>query len=122
MNKNGFTLVEMIAAIIVILIIASIPFAIVNRQIEEAKHNTYLEQIDLYKRKAQEWVLLNGRKEDNPFVLTLKELVDAKLLEEGKLINPKTKDNLVEIGACIFVEYVEDNKTFTYTYSEECVK
>ena len=122
MSNKGFTLVEMVAAIIVIMIISTIPFVIVSKQIEEAKHNTYLEQIDLYERKAKEWVLLNGRKDENPFTLTLKELVDAKLLEEGKLINPKTKDNLVEIGACIFVEYVEEDKNFTYTYSEECVK
>ena len=121
MNNKGFTLIEMVAAIIMILMISTIPFVIVNKQIEESKHNAYLEQIDLYERKAREWVLLNGTKEDNPFTLTLKELVDAKLLEEGKLINPKNKANLVEEGACFFVEYVEDTKTFTYTYSEECV-
>lgn len=121
MNKNGFTLIEMIAAIIVISMISSIVIITVSNQIEQAKLDAYEKQIELYERKAHEWVLLNGTKGDD-FHITLQELVDGNFLTASKLKNPKTQKSFLDSGACIYVEYQEQSKTFVYRFSEDCVK
>lgn len=122
MKNKGFTLVEVMAAIIVTVIISSIAIIAVNKQLEEAKYDMYLEQIDLFERKTKEWVLLNGKKADEDFYVTLQELLDAKLIDDKNTIKPTNKENLLTKGACIFVSYIEESKTYTYSYSESCVK
>lgn len=122
MNNKGLTLVEMVATVIVLGIVCAIPFVVMSKKIEESKRDAYKEQRALYERKAREWVTLNGKKDDESFHITLRELVDEKLLDRSKLTNPVDKSNFLDKGACVFVEYIEESKTFTYTFSETCVK
>ena len=122
MNNKGFTLVELIATLIVLTVVSSIAVFIVSDVIKKAKDDAYEEQVALYERKAKEWVLLNGKKSDDSFYVSLQELVDATLLDSVKLVSSKDKSSFLEKGACVFVDYIDESKTYKYTFSETCVK
>src|SRR5574344_1075829 len=64
MNK-GFTLVELLAVIIVLAIIGLITFPIVKNTIEESRKNAALESAESYLRVAEQYVVKNMDEDSN---------------------------------------------------------
>lgn len=122
MDNKGFTLVELMAVLAILTLISTIAVYVVSDTVEKAKKDAYNEQAALYERKTKEWVLLYGKKNNDSFHVTLQELVDVSLLDKEKLISSKDKSNFLSKGACVFVDYIEESKTYKYTFNETCVK
>ena len=82
MNRKGFTLIELIATIVLLGIIASISFVSINAVINKNKNNNCKTLINNIKTAANEYV------SDNRYKNISKELVIyASTLTEGKYLS-----------------------------------
>lgn len=114
MKNRGFTLIEMIAAVVILSIIALIVIPIVNKNIKESRTKLYDKQVKTIEDSAQRWVVSNDIT-NIPCVITLDSLKTDGFLEKGNTYSPK--DESVMAG-CVAVVYDNDYKQNTYTYGD----
>ncbi len=94
MNNKGFTLAELLAVFVLLLIIFMIVYPSVNKVIDNSKNVTYEKQIDSILSAAYDWSLKNPSKlpdDDSKIYVTLALLKSESLLDSN-LINPKTRE------------------------------
>ena len=102
MNKKGFTLVELLATIIILGLLALLASTSVTKVLKESKGDLYTAQIKLVESAAEAWGAENIDKlpDDNECkYLTIKNLQDYGLIDKD-LKNPKTNkeiDNNIKI-------------------------
>lgn len=95
MNKKGFTLVELLAVILLLLIIISITVPIVTGVINNSKESTYRSQINKILSATYDYSLKNSRILPNyneKKYITLGNLQNERIINSS-LINPKTNEN-----------------------------
>lgn len=123
MNKKGFTLIEIIAVITILGIIALITVPVVNNSLKNAKEKMLEEQKTRIVDAAKEYALDSNRilniTSDRDFnqLITLNQLKGANYLEQKDIINPVTDDIM---KGCIFVKFTVANNRFAYAYSDRC--
>ena len=90
MKKNGFTLVEMIATLIILSIIAVIVTPNIYVSIKDYKNRLYDTQLDSIKQAAKNWVVDNVDKTSDEYslLITVQDLQRDGYIDE-KLENPK---------------------------------
>lgn len=121
-NKKGFTLVELIGVIALLAVVALITIPIMTNSIKKSKEKTYIAQVKNIISSAKKWVVANGPKSDKEFNITLSELLNDKIIENDLVIDPRDDTNMVDNGACVFVNYNDSNKTYSYLFSNNCKK
>ena len=114
-NKQGFTLVELMAVIAVLAIIALIAYPIVTGTISGSKDKLSDEQ----KRTLEEAAKLYTIKNAPQFCecVSVKTLQSSGYLEEGDIKDPKTGGTL---NGCVAIKWIEDKKQYSYTYGGSC--
>ena len=115
MKNKGFTLVELLAVIIILGVIILIVIPKVNDAFSLSKDKLLEKQINSLESIARSWGTQNINKVDNCYILTIEELKKSGLLENLDIINPKTKE---ELDGCIKISYDESINQYTYTYTE----
>lgn len=112
--KKGFTLIEVLAVIVllsIIVIIAVPSIAKLKKDIVEREEQNQIKEI-----KTAASFYARDEKKSNCCItvseLTLKEYLKGN--EEGKVINPKTHE---EVNVKI---YIDNSKKITYNYNETC--
>ena len=121
MNNRGFTLVELIAVVIImgILSLYAIP-SVMNVMSENSKNTckfyerSMIEAAKLYVQR-EERDLLEGNK--FPITLNFNSLKDVGL-EEYKDNKTKVNNNDIKVKVC----YSSDTKTYTYSSYIKCIK
>ncbi len=93
MKQKGFTLVELLGVIVILGVLATIIYPIVNKKIHQSKDTLYESQIDTIETGARNWGadhLANlPTTEGATVTITLLELQDLGYVPD-KLENPKT--------------------------------
>ena len=115
--KKGFTLVELLAVIIILGIIALITFPIVDKSIENSKQAALERTIDSILDAAHDYSIQNKlgySTEEN--TLSLDQLKNSGFLEV-EIINPVTNK---EMQGCVLYKWDEVNKQYVFRYDEEC--
>lgn len=129
-NKKGFTLIELIAVIVILSLIALIVFPAINSVIKDSKEKAYNQQIQAIVKAAKQLSyehseVLPDEIDGASYNLELNCLTTGCTLENGKkisggylnedeLINPKkTSENLKGV-----VEIKYNSKRYDYTYKE----
>ena len=114
---NGFTLVELLATIVIIGVVAIIVVPTVINNIEEARIKLYETQIQNVELSAKKWATENRKELDNeylnPTFISLTMLKDTGFLTNEKIKNPSTGG---EMNGCIKISYDYDNKIYKYKY------
>ncbi len=116
-TKKGFTLVELLAVIIILGIIALITFPIVDKSIENSKQAALERSIDSILEAAHNYSTQNSlgySTEEN--VIFLNELKSSGFLEI-ETINPVTNK---EMTGCVLYKWDEINNQYVFRYDEEC--
>ena len=96
MNKRGFTLVELLAVIIILSLLALLTSTAVTKLVKDAKGDLNTTQIELIKSAAQTWGAdnLTGLPSDGECsYLTLKNLKDYGLIDSN-LKDPNTNEKI----------------------------
>ena len=116
MNKKGFTLVELIGVIILLSAIALISVPIINNSIKNTKEKTYNSQIDTIIKAAKRYVTEVGPGNDAGFDITMDNLINAKLIEDDVIIDPRDDSNMINT-LTIHVTYDSSSKSYLYCYN-----
>ena len=116
--KKGFTLIEILAAIVILGIIGLIAFPTVNSIINNNKEKLYQSQLEEIKLSAEKWAYQNMKilptDENSTITLTIAELKKAGLLQLD-FRNPKTGELFPNDMALIIT--FKNNK-YVYTIDE----
>ena len=100
-KKNGFTLVELIAIILVLSIILTVSFTSLNKTIEISNETEYKTLINNIELATENYVNLPGiyrivddnLKNKGYYIVNMNDLVNAGIIDELP-INPKTKKKM----------------------------
>ncbi|MEI3529479.1 MAG: prepilin-type N-terminal cleavage/methylation domain-containing protein [Bacilli bacterium] len=117
--KKGFTLVELLAVITVLGLLAAISIPIVNNQINSSKDKAYKNQVQTIVNAAKRW----GFDNDNLLNTTEKTTVSINRIQKdgyltsGDVIDPRTEQKLT---GCIEITYNSNYKQYEYEYLKNC--
>lgn len=121
--KKGFTLVELLAVITVLGILAVISVPVVNKQINESKEKTYKNQINTIINAAKRWGFDNDNllspieNTTDKVYVSIERIQKDGYLTSGDVIDPRTEK---ELTGCIEISYASDYKQYTYNYANTC--
>lgn len=122
MKKEGFTLVELLAVVVIIGITYLIIFPSVTSFIDKSKEKSYNIQVDLIEKASKKWVVDNTDellKKDpyhlNNINLTLTTLKKEGYLQDMFIENPKNKKIMT---GCVVVSYQSNKNQYEYTYED----
>lgn len=114
MKKNGFTLMEVLAVLIILSIIVVIAIPMVNTAMKNSKNKSYLRQMEGIVESAKVWAsehMFELPEEENATrTLTLAELIQGGYVDQN-IKDPKTGEPLT--GVRVVITY--SNNSFVYT-------
>ena len=117
--KKGFTLVELLAIIVILSVVSLLVFPNVVKIIKQSKENLYQTQLRDIESVAKNFSMEHSELLDsnhiNPTYITLNALQLAGYLELEKIYNPKDKN---EMNGCVKIEYNETTHQYHYNYEE----
>lgn len=117
--KKGFTLVELLAVIIILGLLTGISIPLVNKQINNSKNKAYKSQEQTIVNAAKRW----GFDNDNLLNTTGKITVSIGRIQKdgyltsGDVIDPRTEQKLT---GCVEISYNNDYKQYEYKYLKNC--
>lgn len=125
MKKKGFTLVELLAVIILLGLLTFVVMPSVIGFIKEAKEKSYQQQLSNLKESAIRYVsdhtdIIDEIEKNGKYNISVNDLIAngyVRKTKDGKIYNPVNKE---EINGCFVVENSEQYNQLTYTYMESC--
>lgn len=116
--KKAFTLIELLAVITLLGLIALITFPSVNKSIKNSKEQSLQRTIENIETAARNYgSQYNLGYNVNYTVLELSKIKDAGFLENKAIINPVTNE---ELSGCVIYRWKEQDKQYEYKYIEPC--
>ena len=119
--KKGFTLVELLAVIVLLAIIALITYPNIIGVVEGNKETLLARQIAELEKQSRTWVIEEGgslqRTDGFVYELTFEELYQAGLISSPTIINPVDRQPL---AGCMILAFNGEINNFEITYDEEC--
>lgn len=121
--RKGFTLVELLAVIVVLGVIALITFPIVSNSMANAKQKAYDSQVSFITESARKWSIDNtsSLSETKAISVKISTLISAGYItktKDGVLYNPM--DDTKTMSGCVIIKYSSSYNQYVYNYSEEC--
>lgn len=126
MKNKGFSLVELLAVIIILSVIVTISTPIVISSINTSKEKAYENQLKMIEDAARRWMTDNSATADEKTIetadlqkvirITVNELQNEGYLNRNKIKNPKTGK---EMKGCIIISEDINYHQYTYEYLEE---
>ena len=119
--KKGFTLVELLAVIVLVGAIAAISFPLVTNQLNNSKQKSYETQIKTIERAANNWGAQNvgllpdvdGQTKN----ISIDRLQKDGFITKGDIVDPRTEENLT---GCVEITYDDEYKQPSYKYKSSC--
>ena len=118
--KKGFTLVEVLAVIVILGLLVVIISPVVNNLLGDSEDTLYQEQIDGIVKASKKYVVEHSEllpENGDSIAIYISDLIDNGAIDKDKVINPKTKE---EMNGCVVVNYNESFNQYEYNYSEDC--
>ena len=122
MKKNAFTLIELLAILVIISVLAIILIPTVKESIQEAKNSAYNDQVNTIKQAAEAYFINSNFRVDinSPKVMYLNDIVSSGYINAKKVVNPVTEDTMM---GCVLIKYYSRQYHYKYIDSlEECAK
>ena len=115
--KKGFTLVELLAVLVILAVVSMLVFPNVVKIIADSKEKLYQSQMrdieSVGKNFAMDHTELLDANHINPTYVTVDALKYSGYLEIDKISNPKTGE---EMNGCVKIDYNETNNQYHYNY------
>lgn len=111
--KKGFTLIEVLGAMVVLAVISLIVYPVISKVFNQSKGYLSDEQIRSLENVTRIWATKNSDEltEDTPRYVTIEELKRSGLVENKEILQMNTEE---ELKGCIKI-YYENNK-YNYSY------
>lgn len=124
MKKRGFTLVELLAVIVILIVIAGITIPVINTSLEKAAQSAYDKQISLIESAAKKWGAENDTKlpdigSTSIVTVDFSTLIEAGHLKNEKILNPITEE---ELEGCVKISYDSEYNQYVYEYSDNTIE
>ena len=117
--KKGFTLVELLAVIVIIGVVTLIAVPAITKNISSSKERLYKVQVQDIELAAKKWATDSYESLDKEYLnssyVSIAMLQELGYLSKEKIYNPKNKE--VMLG-CIEVSYNTNDKTYGYKYDD----
>ena len=119
MKQKAFTLIELLAVIVILALIALVVFPAINNVLSDSKKDAYKSQINIIEKAAKEYYLehINELPENGCNSVEISELISQGYiasddLEEGNIIiDPRTDKQLTGV-----VEVRDEKNQYSYTF------
>lgn len=120
MNK-GFTLIELIAVIIILALIMLIVVPSINDDITNSKINLNREQIKQIENAARQWglehLIVDNNNEPSPHYVTIDQLKQSGYLNDEEVFDIKSNEPISQDAKiCIFY----NKQQFVYDFNGNC--
>ncbi|MBE6152512.1 MAG: hypothetical protein E7165_04300 [Firmicutes bacterium] len=120
MNKEGFTLVELLAIIIILAVILVLIVPSITGVLKDTRETAYNKQITVIENAAKKWGTQNGDKlpdigSKQIITIDFGTLKNEKFLTSDQIINPKTEKNLT---GCVKIYYNNEYNQYEYKYTD----
>ena len=120
MNKKGFTLIELIAILTIIALVATITFGVVTKRIADSKQSLYDNLIKDLEKAGEKYMMEHNDVDKyhlNTLCLSISDLQNNNYIEKGVIKNPKTKQ---ELTGYVKVTYNNQKNQYEFEFSESC--
>ena len=117
MNNKAFTLVELLAVIIILGLLVTITVPNIMNAIDISREKSYNSQVEEIEKAAERWAVDNLQTVNSKEYITVTELKEEGYLNKKEVKNPKTKE---EMNGCVFI--IKENNNYKYEYKEPCTK
>ncbi|MCM1370539.1 MAG: prepilin-type N-terminal cleavage/methylation domain-containing protein, partial [Clostridium sp.] len=118
-KKDGFTLVELLATIVVIALISLLIIPNISGILNDTKSSSYDIQISTIEKAAQKYAVQNNIKlpdTGKKGYISVRDLMAKGELNDSQIKNPNTGVNL---NGGVLIEYDSSNNQYIYTYVED---
>lgn len=124
MKKRGFTLVELLAVLVVLGLLAVIIIPTVSGMINNSREGAYKKQIHVLETAAEKWALENNSmlpdaSSNEILAVDFNTLYTSGQITDYPIINPKTGESL---EGCILITYNTQYKQYEYKYNNDVNK
>lgn len=120
MKSRGFTLVELIAVVAILGLIALVVYPAVGSVIKNAREETYKDQVDVIIKAAKEWSVDNATKlsdDGSVYPLSVKTLIEEGYITNDEIKDPR--DSSKNLEGNVEIKYNSETKSYVYTYNDE---
>lgn len=114
--RKAFTLVELLAVLVILGIVSLITVPIVTKTIASSKESMYKNQVNEIEKVARNWFIKDPVMFDESIKtvkVSVSYLVKEGYVESSKIINPKTDEDMI---GCVVI--TESSKQYYYEYTD----
>ena len=117
MKRKGFTLVELLAVIVILGLLIAIISPVVKNLLNDSKESLSKQQKDMIITASKKYMIDHSEllpEDDNRAIVYMDNLVNDGVIDNDKIIDPKTHE---EINGCVVVSYNNEYNQYDYNYS-----
>ena len=118
--KKGFTLVEVLAVIVILGLLVVIISPVVNHLLGDSEDALYDKQVDSIVKATKKYMVEHSEllpENSDSKAIYINDLIDNGVIDKDKVINPKTKE---EMNGCVVVSYNHEFNQYEYNYKDSC--
>ena len=97
MNRKGFTLVEVLAVVVLLGLLVAIIVPVVNNLLGDSEEALYNKQVDSIVFASKKYIVEHSEllpDEGGVNSIGITQLIDEGVIDKGNVINPKTKEQM----------------------------
>ena len=116
-KANGFTLIELIAVVAILGLIALVVYPAIGTVIRNSKESAYNEQVGVIIKAAKSWSVDNASKlpdDGSVYRLSISTLVDEGYISNDEVKDPRNSSK--NLTGNVEIKYDSSIKQFTYKY------